>query len=615
MLDGYKHLASSIEETPEKQFASLDIKEKILALENSMVEEHKFNRETMIKDTSYGLINDIKIEGNTMINLAHGAVWLDSTSGGSTSKMSSDSLLLNVKDGEYCHVNCYSYDLGRSFFTTSVRLTVCFDITELPNNTSGAFFTFVDETGGYYSYNLTTGVKIGKQCLTIDINPKTAKRFTPRFFVNCMDTTGTSGRLKVINFCIFEGEVDPTTFDEYIRGVVAVGTDGNIKLSTCGRNMFNHNLPVVSDKITVIGENEYKTEAQWQTINHIVLSPNKKYYMSADLRTSHRNYPVRLNNIMRLDYTSRGSVVNYSEMPRETIPTLPTQYTRLNSGLLYIHNNKMYERVSVLMRNADLKPLYARDIMIQEVLTENDIVHEYEPYISSEANIKVNAQLHGLPNGVRDTIELIDGVYCIVRRCKEVRLKSYLNWTITQIQSSTVTRFTTTNIENVRAMRSEIRSNFVPRKHNNEEYVTPGIFTSSGLSENNTAFINVDIPNSLFNNASPTVEQFGQWLNNGDYRIIVELMSPVIEKIDNQEEFKKLLLFDGVTHIYGNGNLVYPLCTVKIPTNLCAELDSVESAISILEKEVRKMENVSLTSVMALIDRKEEIKNGVQTQD
>ena len=605
MLDGYKHLASSIEETSEKQFASLDIKEKIMALENSMNEEHTFIRDITIKDTSYGLINDIKIQGNTVINLAHDAVWSGSSVAGQLSNMKSSELRLNIKDDTYCQINCYDWKLGASFMIAPITITVIFDVMWVPS-TPSLWFAMVDETGAYSYYEMLEKISQGKHRFKYTINPKTAKTLTPRFFSNCMGQTGVGCSVTIKNFCIFEGDVDPITIGEYINGVEAVGSSGTIKLSSCGRNMFNHNLPVVTNKIDVIGENEYKTETDWQTIQNIFLPPNKKFYMSADLKADYYKYAVKENNVMRMDY-ARGGVVPDSELPKEgTVKTLPTTYARLNSELLYVHNKQCYEKVNILIRNAGIKPLYVKNLMIQEVLTKDDIVHEYEPFVGSNVNIKVKTPLHGLPNGVRDSIELINDEYHIVRRCKEVKLRSHLKWTITQIESSKITRFATKLVDNVRPMRSEIRSNFVPHKRNNTDYATPGIFTSFGLSGNNTPFINVDIPNSLFNNVAPTVEQFGQWLNSGDYRIIVELKNPVIEKMDNQEEIKKLLLFDGVSHIYGYENTVFPITTINIPTNLCAEMDSVESAISILEKEVEKMENISLTTVMGLIDRKEE---------
>ena len=238
MLEGYKHLASSIEETPEKQFASLDIKEKINALENAMIEEHTFTRDITIKDSSYGIIDINKIEGNTVINLAHNAKW----SGHGGTNMTSDDLIMTVTDNAYCQINCYDWELGKTFCLSPVKITVCFEVTEVPKNVGGLWFTFVDEQGGYSYYHHDYEIRFGRHCITMNIDPKSAKRLTPRFFTICTGMTGTSGRLRIKNFCIFEGEHDFNTAQEYIKGVNGVGSDGNIKLISCGRNMFNHNL-------------------------------------------------------------------------------------------------------------------------------------------------------------------------------------------------------------------------------------------------------------------------------------------------------------------------------------------------------------------------------------
>ena len=615
MLEGYKHLASSIEETPEKQFASLDVKEKINALENAIIQEHTFNRDIIVKDSSYGIININKLEGNTVINLAHGSPW----SCGTSDIMSSNDIIMPVVDNTYCHVNCYDWVLGKTFMLTPVLITVSFEVFELPKNCGTVKFTLTDETGNYSLYGHIFDIKSGKNRFTIIVNPGNAKRLTPRFYTNCNNMTGTSGQLRVKNFCIFEGIVDPCTITEYIKGVDGVGSDGNIKLISCGRNMFNHNLPTTSSGIKIIGENEYETPSPWQTIQIIPLAPNKKFYMSAELKTDISNYPVRLNNVMRMDYY-RGNVLPYSEIPQNggtDITVLPTEYTKFNSGLFYIENTECYEASNVLMRHnpeADIQgKLYAKNIMIQEVMAEDDISHEYEPFISSEVNIKVNSPLHGLPNGVRDSIELIDGEYVIIRRCKELKLGSYLKWTNANISSSSITRFRSSSITNIKAG-GMVLSNFVPYKQVEEEYTHAGIFTTS-MENDNLSCISIDIPNILFNDVSPTVDEFGTWLNSGDYKVIVELVNPIVEKIQNQEEFKKLLMFNGVTHVFGYENTVFPITTIEIPTNLCAEMDSVESAINILEKEVSKMENIGLTSVLTLIDRREEIDNDIQTQD
>lgn len=615
MLEGYKHLASSIEETPEKQFASLDVKEKINVLENAMIQEHTFNRDIIVKDSSYGIININKLEGNTVINLAHGSPW----SCGTSDIMSSNDIIMPVVDNTYCHVNCYDWVLGKTFMLTPVLITVSFEVFELPKNCGTVKFTLTDETGNYSLYGNTFDIKSGKNCFTINVDPGNAKRLTPRFYTNCRNMTGTSGQLRVKNFCIFEGIVDPCTITEYIKGVDGVGSDGNIKLISCGRNIFNHNLPTTSSGIKIIGENEYETTSPWQTIQIIPLAPNKKFYMSAELKTDISNYHVRLNNVMRMDY-HRGNVVPYSEMPRtEGTGTfaLPMEYTKFNSGLFYIENTECYEASNVLMRHnpeADIQgKLYAKNIMIQEVMTEDDISHEYEPFISSEVNIKVNSPLHGLPNGVRDTIELVDGDYVIIRRCKELKLGSYLKWANANISSSSITRFSSSSITNIKAG-GMVLSNFVPYKQVEEEYTHTGIFIST-MDDDSLSCISIDIPNILFNDVSPTVNEFGTWLNSSDYRVIVELVNPIVEKIQNQEEFKKLLMFDGVTHVFGYENTVFPITTIEVPTNLCAEMDSIESAINILEKEVAKMENVGLTSVLTLIDRREEIDNDIQTQD
>lgn len=595
MLEGYKHIASSLEETPEKRFASLDIKEKINALETAMIEEHVFDNEVTIKDSSYGIANINKIEGRTVINLAENCRW----SQNSGKSMPSSDFSFTPSDNVFNHINCYDWALGKTLLLSPIKITVSFYVKEKPNGVDSVFALVDDQgSGGYYYHTL----KYGQNRCSIMLTPGSAKRLTPRFYVNTVNISGVSGKLRIINFAVFEGDHDCNTNSMDIYGVHGVGNGDGIKLTSCGANVFNHNIPPVGD-ISMISEGEYMTEKEWQIISNQILPSNTNFHISAEIKTNVLNYPVIGNNIIRVD--NAYGIVRNSQVPKNggvDTTILPMDYNKFES-VLFSSNEESYDSVKLLMRHNKAGngcKLYVKNIMIQEALTEDEILHDYQPYIGSEMHIKINSPLHGLPNGTCDTIEFVNGEYVVIRRCKLIKLHSRLSITKLDINSNTISRFNI-KIPNIKSGVGTVISNFVACKSDKNNRTYPGLFTI----ENDSVYI--DIPNSIFNDTSPSISEFGNWLNSGNYKLVAELIDSYSENIQDQEEFNKLLLFDDVTHIYSYDNNVFPRTTIKIPTNVCAEVDSVESALNILEKEISAMEKISLTSVLAIVDKRGDI--------
>ena len=491
MLEGYKHLASSIEETPEKQFASLDIKEKINNLENAIIEEHIFNNELTLRGTHYGPINDIKMEGNTLINLIDGAVWTDG--------WLSSNIKVTPSDNKYSYVGCFNSDVCKSFLTGNTVVTVSFEVTTLPTNAYQNGFTFVKTDGSYLENTKIIISSTGKYVSKIILEGGGGnERISPQFFSNCLNMTDVSGALRVINFCIYEGSKKDTESTDYIEGISSVGTGGYLKLRSCGKNLFNHFSEHITSDVERIDEKEFKTSLPWQRLDKIVLYPNKKYILSGEIKSTDE-HRIKAYTTVRMDYFSRGGIINYTGIPivNASNVDITTEYIRYLTNKFRIPSTSCKEFASLIIRNAYEKELFVKNLMLEEV-DDNEYVYKYEPFISSECNIKLKYPLRGLPNGVRDSIEMVDGEYVIIRRCKEVILNSKLEWQIVSIDSSTITRFCTINIPNVKSKWSMVRSNFVPYKTNNMDYVNPGVFTSNTLSVNNSAFINIDIPPYAF---------------------------------------------------------------------------------------------------------------------
>ena len=83
-------------------------------------------------------------------------------------------------------------------------------------------------------------------------------------------------------------------------------------------------------------------------------------------------------------------------------------------------------------------------------LEKGNIRTSYVPYSINKKEISLNEPLRGLPNGIRDTIEKINGEWKIVRRCGEIIFNGEEDWILYDFNGETTSRYrlylTTTDI-------------------------------------------------------------------------------------------------------------------------------------------------------------------------
>lgn len=94
-------------------------------------------------------------------------------------------------------------------------------------------------------------------------------------------------------------------------------------------------------------------------------------------------------------------------------------------------------KVNLFLRNMTGK-LSMSNIQLEIVDAPQTKPTHYQPYVLDKKEISLNEPLRGLPNGVKDTIEKINGEWKIVRRCGESILNGSENWSLWSQYGSTI---------------------------------------------------------------------------------------------------------------------------------------------------------------------------------
>ena len=102
------------------------------------------------------------------------------------------------------------------------------------------------------------------------------------------------------------------------------------------------------------------------------------------------------------------------------------QVINKNENLIDLSKNFKGGYVCIRIKSNTTSGTYSvKDLQIELSETQT----HYEPYKENKKEISLNEPLRGLPNGVRDTIEKINGEWKIVRRCIQIDLNGTEYWT------------------------------------------------------------------------------------------------------------------------------------------------------------------------------------------
>ena len=202
------------------------------------------------------------------------------------------------------------------------------------------------------------------------------------------------------------------------------------------------------------------------------------------------------------------------------------QVINKNENLIDLSKNFKGGYVCIRIKSNTTSGTYSvKDLQIELSETQT----HYEPYKENKKEISLNEPLRGLPNGVRDTIEKINGEWKIVRRCVQIDLNGTEYWTHenpSQEDGVNTVLFSSSKILNAKDF-PQLCDRFIPKKGNlmlNFHPDSEGVGCWSAKDN-----VNIRINKSRLS----TVDSAGfkTWLSQNPTKVLFELATPIIEDI------------------------------------------------------------------------------------
>ena len=359
------------------------------------------------KDDVENSFTDLKISGNTLVNLC---------------PLQPNLIITRIK--------------SEVFYPPMKANTTYTLITKISNSNYDAAFgaiicvnypsldTSFIAIGDSASESIINGYRIQK----ITTKSENVKSFA--FAVHSNNTYIEENKFTLDYAIILEGDWTNKTLPQYFDGLKSIGekedTNHKISISSIGKNLLNikdfKSVNTSSRNISV----EYKENKIILTSNNTnnytytsvelnleqVRGKSLKVYHNGVQVTNNTNQRIIQFNILKEDgsYSYLGSTNN------NTTVTIPVDSKKVS--LCLYTNNSNTNNFSNTVEINELMICYADASQIP-----------YESHKEDKKEILLNEPLRGLPNGVKDTIEKINGEWKIVRRCVEVTLNgSETSW-------------------------------------------------------------------------------------------------------------------------------------------------------------------------------------------
>ena len=378
------------------------------------------------------------------------------------------------------------------FNVTSNNLTGRTNLTHTNTDTLISAFPFTNtiqpKQTGIFKYVLTSKADIGS-CNTL---------------LRTIIWNDCSTRDETITFSlmILEGDWTNKPIPQYFEGMKSVGEkeDGNHKISilSCnGGNIISNPRYKRGYYVDYRNGNE-REEVNYSCTDYIEIEPNR------EIRVINTNF-----NIVFYD-----SNKNYIKRTLQDFIGTNTDFKTITPS------NASYVRFSTPNEAIGTEGCFYGD-SIGDINTEIRI---------DKKEISLNEPLRGLPNGVRDTIEKINGEWKIVRRCVQIDLNGTEYWTHenpSQEDGVNTVLFSSSKILSAKDF-PQLCDRFIPKKGNlmlNSHPDSEGVGCWSAKN-------NVNI--RINKNRLSTVDSAGlkAWLSQNPTRVLFELATPIIEDIN-----------------------------------------------------------------------------------
>ena len=251
-----------------------------------------------------------------------------------------------------------------------------------------------------------------------------------------------------------------------------------------------------------------------------------------------------------------------------------------NENILNLSRNFKGGYVCIRIKSDTTSETYSvKDLQIELSETQT----HYEPYKEDKKEISLNEPLRGLPNGVRDTIEKINGEWKIVRRCAQIVLNGTEGWNHEnppQEDGVNTVLFSSRKLLNAKNF-PQLCDRFIPKNGNLMLNFHPD---SEGVGCWSTKDnVNIRINKSRLS----TVDSAGfkTWLSQNPTKVLFELATPIIEDIS---PITLQCWKDGVISI----NDVLPVETNHtVALNKSAQIKNNIKELTTLRKRVEDLES------------------------
>lgn len=477
------------------------------------------NGSVFIENTNQGTLDDIKIEGKTMINLLDDREYYASTGGGNSGKFTTTSGI------NTCTINVTEH-LSDWIFINAGRVP-----TNLKNNTLYTiYFDKCDNVKNVLFANSSYTV-IASTIPTVSNNMaliKTSSDFSDLIRDNeiivYVDLERNVGVIRLSNMMIIEGDHTDKPLS-YFKGLKSVGEgdesinilsrkeDGNlISIDNIREGNVNVTLSKDNGVITMVKSVNNDVFGAQVTID---VEPNTEYYIR--LNNFKSTYPSTGKNIVIYSDKLYGTEISYIYSMEDYYKFNSLNHRKLVIGI-YLSNLPENNTVSCEFIMSRCLDIYNKHISVEKSLM----------YKNSE-NIYENIDTLMSVFDAKDSIEKqVDGNWYYHKRCNKIILSSDNDWY----------KFTTSfDNDQVVAYYLKIQDN-IPKYNifeNNvisDKFITvdPTKGTSSNseclfmYGEGNIRWVVVKISKTT----APTLEDFKSWLINNPITIVYELKDKMV---------------------------------------------------------------------------------------
>ena len=536
------NLSSSINSTNN---AIKDI-ENIIEDMNSLVEKSNCINidepgDVVISSTIPGFTSDIKLRGKTLVNRAplH-SEW-------------------NVEGG-----GSYSHTNNAIFLKPNGRKTKLYKYLNLHPNTNYDFYSCLNNS------NTTTVAKVfiidGHSTNTDNHNevyqvaPSTNKNGKNHYVFR----TNSEGYVTII----FESET--STGQLHIESIMITEKDIKNKKARLFSGLVNidSEIEFVSYDLNNIFVNTFSDGFISETGGNVDTSAGS---LRSSLHTTHF-IPVQ-PNISKLYYgfqtpytTFEASIVFCYDENKRYIGLVRTSSR---------NTSKLDEVVTLIPGTKYIKFRIHNFVDVTKKIVKNCYVSQKGPGYKHpnfyKQKITLSEPLRSLPNGVCDTIEKVNGKYCVIRRCGEIILNGQEgHGTLLQVGNSY--RFTVTIGNNTKPSSVIYCDKLQHSVANN--------IAGKYISIDTKGVGIIALPSEELDGNS--LESIRSWLINNNLKVVYELKSYIIESLDIDPNVR---LFEGDTaiDIRTDGPLV-PEISLYIPQNLNNVVHSIMDKIQTLEE-------------------------------